>query len=65
MIRVVDTNKAIQTLKKGLPLGFPTDTLPAIGCLPEFAKVIYEFKKRDKNWQLHAFTRYTCRHRYS
>ena len=49
MIRVVDTNKAIQTLKKGLPLGFPTDTLPAIGCLPEFAKVIYEFKKRDKN----------------
>ena len=49
MIRVVDTNKAIQTLKKGLPLGFPTDTLPAIGCLPEFTKVIYEFKKRDKN----------------
>ena len=49
MIRVVETNKAIQILKKGFPLGFPTDTLPAIGCLPEFTKVIYEFKKRDKN----------------
>ena len=49
MIRVVETNKAIQILKEGFPLGFPTDTLPAIGCLPEFTKVIYEFKKRDKN----------------
>tara|TARA_Y100000589_G_scaffold264142_1_gene254748 strand:- start:430 stop:1014 length:585 start_codon:yes stop_codon:yes gene_type:complete len=49
MIRAVDTKKAIEILNEGSPLGFPTDTLPAIGCLPEFSKVIYEFKKRDKN----------------
>ena len=49
MIKAVDKNKAIEILKRGLPLGFPTDTLPAIGCLPEFSEIIYKFKKRDKN----------------
>ena len=49
MIRAVNKKKAIQILKEGFPLGFPTDTLPAIGCLPKFSEVIYEFKKRDKN----------------
>ena len=32
-----------------MPIIFPTDTLPAIGCLPKFSNIIYEFKKRDKN----------------
>jgi len=32
-----------------LPIIFPTDTLPAIGCLPKFSNIIYEFKKRDRN----------------
>ena len=40
---------ALKTLKNGLPIIFPTDTLPAIGCLPKFSKIIYEFKKRDRN----------------
>ena len=45
----VDNKIALKTLKSGLPIIFPTDTLPAIGCLPEFSKIIYEFKKRDRN----------------
>ena len=48
MIKVVNKNQAILNLKKGSPIGFPTDTLPAIGCLPEFSEIIYKFKKRDK-----------------
>tara|TARA_B100000965_G_scaffold400221_1_gene421729 strand:+ start:1551 stop:2132 length:582 start_codon:yes stop_codon:yes gene_type:complete len=48
MVRVINKKQAINNLKKGLPLGFPTDTLPAIGCLPEYSDIIYEFKKRDK-----------------
>ena len=46
---VVDRESALKTLKSGLPIIFPTDTLPAIGCLPKFSNVIYKFKKRDKN----------------
>ena len=34
---------------KGLLIIFQTDTLPAIGCFPNFAEVIYKEKKRDKN----------------
>ena len=49
MIRSVNKNQAIQILKKGFPVGFPTDTLPAIGCLPEFSEIIYDYKQRDKN----------------
>ena len=48
-MNLVDRESAIKTLKSGLPIIFPTDTLPAIGCLPEFSNIIYKFKKRDKN----------------
>ena len=46
---LVDYKAASNTLKKGLPIIFPTDTLPAIGCLPKFSNIIYQFKKRDKD----------------
>ena len=45
----VDCKTALKTLKSGLPVIFPTDTLPAIGCLPKFSNIIYEFKKRDRD----------------
>ena len=48
-MNIVDLNSALKTLNSGLPIIFPTDTLPAIGCLPKFSNIIYEFKKRDKN----------------
>ena len=48
-MNLVDRESALKTLKRGLPIIFPTDTLPAIGCLPEFSNIIYKFKKRDKN----------------
>ncbi len=48
-MKLVDRESALKTLKSGLPIIFPTDTLPAIGCLPKFSHTIYEFKKRDKN----------------
>ena len=48
-MNLVDCKSALKTLKSGLPIIFPTDTLPAIGCLPKFSEIIYEFKKRDKN----------------
>jgi len=48
-MNLVDCKTACRILKSGLPIIFPTDTLPAIGCLPKFSSVIYEFKKRDKN----------------
>ena len=48
-MNLVNFKSALKTLKRGLPIVFPTDTLPAIGCLPKFSKIIYEFKKRDKN----------------
>ena len=48
-MNLVNFKSALKTLKRGLPIIFPTDTLPAIGCLPKFSKIIYEFKKRDKN----------------
>ena len=47
-MNLVDCKSALKTLKSGLPIIFPTDTLPAIGCLPKFSNIIYEFKKRDK-----------------
>ena len=46
---LVNFKSALKTLKSGLPIIFPTDTLPAIGCLPKFSNVIYEFKKRDRD----------------
>ena len=48
-MNLVDCKAALKTLKSGLPIIFPTDTLPAIGCLPKFSNIIYEFKKRDRN----------------
>ena len=48
-MNLVDCKTAMKTLKSGLPIIFPTDTLPAIGCLPRFSNIIYEFKKRDKD----------------
>ena len=48
-MNIVDYKVALNTLKSGLPIIFPTDTLPAIGCLPKFSNIIYEFKKRDRN----------------
>ena len=48
-MNLVDRKSALKTLKSGLPIIFPTDTLPAIGCLPKFSNVIYEFKKRDRD----------------
>ena len=47
-MNLVDCSTALKTLKSGLPIIFPTDTLPAIGCLPKFSNIIYEFKKRDR-----------------
>ena len=48
-MNLVDCKSALKTLKSGLPIIFPTDTLPAIGCLPKFSNAIYEFKKRDRD----------------
>jgi len=48
-MNIVENKTALKTIKSGLPIIFPTDTLPAIGCLPKFSKIIYEFKKRDRN----------------
>ena len=46
---LINSKSAFKSLKSGLPVIFPTDTLPAIGCLPNFSNIIYEYKKRDKN----------------
>ena len=48
-MNLINCKSALKTLRSGLPIIFPTDTLPAIGCLPKFSKIIYEFKKRDRD----------------
>ena len=48
-MNIINYQEALKTLKNGFPVIFQTDTLPAIGCLPKFPNIIYEFKKRDKN----------------
>ena len=48
-MNLVDCKSALKTVKSGLPIIFPTDTLPAIGCLPKFSNTIYELKKRDRD----------------
>ena len=48
-MKLINCHSAFKILKSGLPVIFQTDTLPAIGCLPKFAKIIYQFKKRDRN----------------
>ena len=47
-MNVINYELALKKLKCGLPIIFQTDTLPAIGCLPKFHKIIYEIKKRDR-----------------
>ena len=47
-MNVINHITASKNLKSGQPIIFQTDTLPAIGCLPKFSKIIYKFKKRDK-----------------
>ena len=46
-MNVIDQKLALKKLESGLPIIFQTDTLPAIGCLPKFSKIIYKIKKRD------------------
>lgn len=48
-MKLINCDTALKTLKSGLPVIFQTDTLPAIGCLPKFAEIIYKYKKRDRN----------------
>jgi len=48
-MNLINCDSALKTLESGFPVIFQTDTLPAIGCLPKFSNVIYEFKKRDRN----------------
>ncbi len=48
-MNLINCESALKTLRSGLPIIFPTDTLPAIGCLPKFSEIIYKFKKRDRN----------------
>ena len=48
-MNLINCKLALKTLKSGLPIIFPTDTLPAIGCLPKFSNTIYKFKKRDRD----------------
>jgi len=48
-MNLVDCKTALKILKSGLPIIFPTDTLPAIGCLPKFSNSIYKFKKRNRD----------------
>ena len=48
-MNLINCKSALKTLTSGMPVIFQTDTLPAIGCLPEFSEIIYKFKKRDRN----------------
>ena len=48
-MNLINCQSALNILKSGLPVIFQTDTLPAIGCLPKFSKIIYDFKKREIN----------------
>ena len=48
-MKLINCDSAFKILKSGLPVIFQTDTLPAIGCLPKFSKIIYKFKKRDRD----------------
>ena len=47
-LKIVSKKEAIAKLKVGDPIIFQTDTLPAIGCLPQYWEVIYKVKKRDR-----------------
>ena len=47
-MNIICEKLAFTKLKNGCPIIFHTDTLPAIGCMPKFSRIIYEEKKRDK-----------------
>ena len=47
-MKVRNHKEALNLLKEGFPLGFQTDTVPAIGCMPVHSEIIYKFKKREK-----------------
>ena len=47
-MKVRNQKEALNLLKDGFPLGFQTDTVPAIGCIPDYSEIIYEVKKREK-----------------
>jgi len=47
-MKIINQFEAFEKLKIGKPIIFQTDTLPAIGCMPEYSEIIYKVKKRDK-----------------
>tara|TARA_Y100000589_G_C26885149_1_gene519689 strand:+ start:52 stop:630 length:579 start_codon:yes stop_codon:yes gene_type:complete len=47
-MKVINQKEALKLLSSGSPLGFQTDTVPAIGSIPEYSEEIYKVKKRDK-----------------
>ncbi len=47
-MKVRNQKEALNLLKEGFPLGFQTDTVPAIGCIPSHSDIIYKVKKREK-----------------
>ena len=47
-MKVRNLKEALNLLNEGLPLGFQTDTVPAIGCIPAYSEIIYKVKKREK-----------------
>ena len=48
-MKIISQIEALEKLKIGKPIIFQTDTLPAIGCMPKYAEIIYKVKRRDKN----------------
>ena len=46
-MNLINHKLALKQLRRGSPIIFQTDTLPAIGCIPRFSQVIYKIKKRD------------------
>jgi len=48
-MKIISQIEALKKLKIGKPIIFQTDTLPAIGCMPEYSEIIYRVKERDKN----------------
>ena len=47
-MNLINNELALKSLKRGLPIIFPTDTLPAIGCLPNFSNTIMSLKKETE-----------------
>ena len=47
-MKIISQIEAVEKLKIGKPIIFQTDTLPAIGCMPNYYNMIYNIKRRDK-----------------